>query len=258
MAVRLTDIDWRELAHQAQVDAFVGPEMLQTKSKIVMGNGLVMVRGRVNHPWFNVAFKLSDELTADEALSRVADFFGADEHMVFARTWADTDLISNAGNHGLDVKPQQPYMVAEGVPGPFTIPEWLTIKSEPSPQHAADFSSVAGWVFGDSERDRAATTEVCDPNEIFGPYSEFFVGYVDGEPAATTSVWYTRGIPGMYWVAVLPEFRGRGIASVMVRNAWRSAIENGARAITLQAALLAVPLYERLGFRTVGTYTKLM
>jgi ribosomal protein S18 acetylase RimI-like enzyme len=58
---------------------------------------------------------------------------------------------------------------------------------------------------------------------------------------------------GIYWVATLPEARGRGLATALMREALADAHERGRRTSTLQATKLGAPVYERVGYRTVGT-----
>lgn len=49
-------------------------------------------------------------------------------------------------------------------------------------------------------------------------------------------------------VFVVPEHRGRGIGSALVRAATEEAVRHGARRVTVHSGRRAVPAYERLGF----------
>ncbi len=51
-------------------------------------------------------------------------------------------------------------------------------------------------------------------------------------------------------VFVLPEHRGRGIASMLVEAAFQHATAAGAGRVTVHSSEKAVPLYRRLGFDT--------
>ena len=53
-------------------------------------------------------------------------------------------------------------------------------------------------------------------------------------------------------VATLPEARGRGLASELMRAALRDGRERGATTTTLEATKLGQPVYERLGYRALG------
>ena len=54
------------------------------------------------------------------------------------------------------------------------------------------------------------------------------------------------------WVAVLPEARGRGLSGKLLAHALADAAERGQETSTLVATALGRPVYERLGFRSVG------
>jgi GNAT superfamily N-acetyltransferase len=54
-------------------------------------------------------------------------------------------------------------------------------------------------------------------------------------------------------VAVVPEARGEGIAGKLLRHALADAVERGLETSTLIATRLGRPVYERLGYRVLGT-----
>lgn len=53
-------------------------------------------------------------------------------------------------------------------------------------------------------------------------------------------------------MAVLPEWRGLGVGSALLREMLRIAGESGCTAPFLNAQVSALPFYERLGFESVG------
>ena len=53
-------------------------------------------------------------------------------------------------------------------------------------------------------------------------------------------------------VAVAPEARGRGISGNLLRHALVDARERGNETSTLMSTPLGLPVYERLGFRSLG------
>jgi GNAT superfamily N-acetyltransferase len=57
----------------------------------------------------------------------------------------------------------------------------------------------------------------------------------------------------VWFVATLPHAQRRGRAHAILRRLLLDARERGRRTASLQASLAGRPLYERLGFRTVGT-----
>jgi GNAT superfamily N-acetyltransferase len=56
-------------------------------------------------------------------------------------------------------------------------------------------------------------------------------------------------------VMTMPEQRRRGLGEAIMRRLHRDAVEAGATHAVLTATAMAKPLYERLGYRDIGTVT---
>ncbi len=80
------------------------------------------------------------------------------------------------------------------------------------------------------------------------------LGYVEERPAAAAVAILSDGIAGLYWVATLPEARGRGLGEACTRLAGNRAFELGARCVVLQASKMGEPIYRRMGYREVTRY----
>lgn len=79
-----------------------------------------------------------------------------------------------------------------------------------------------------------------------------YVARVDGEPAATIAT-IDHGDDCEIWsVATLPQARGRGLSTALMRQGLWDAREGGCTTSTLQATAAGRPIYERLGFADVG------
>jgi ribosomal protein S18 acetylase RimI-like enzyme len=76
-----------------------------------------------------------------------------------------------------------------------------------------------------------------------------FVGYLRGEPVATTSLIMAGGAAGIYNVATVEASRGRGIGAALTAHAARFGGRRGLHTAALQASRMGRPVYERLGFR---------
>lgn len=80
------------------------------------------------------------------------------------------------------------------------------------------------------------------------------LGLVDGRPAARSMVLVKDGLAGIHNVYVPPSYRGRGLGSALTVAAVETGRAAGATAACLEATVLGLPVYERLGFRRVDDY----
>jgi len=81
-----------------------------------------------------------------------------------------------------------------------------------------------------------------------------WIGRVDGRVVATSRVSIGAGVAGLYAVATLPAYRGRGYGRAMTIAALRAARSIGLRIGVLQASDLGYSVYRRLGFRDLFSY----
>lgn len=80
------------------------------------------------------------------------------------------------------------------------------------------------------------------------------LGYLDGEPVATSAVFVGAGVAGVYNVATVPSARGRGVGAAMTWAAVAAGAEAGATASILQASEAGQPVYERMGYGVPARY----
>jgi GNAT superfamily N-acetyltransferase len=81
-----------------------------------------------------------------------------------------------------------------------------------------------------------------------------YVAALDGRPAAClVAEDHHETDCGIYWVATLPDARGHGLGTALMRLAVADGHDRGCRTSTLQATKLGRPVYERVGYRSIGT-----
>lgn len=81
-----------------------------------------------------------------------------------------------------------------------------------------------------------------------------YIGRVDGRPVATGATVWIDDVANVAGMAVLEEFRGRGIGTTICIEALQAAREAGCELATLESSPMAVSLYESLGFETHVNY----
>ena len=148
----------------------------------------------------------------------------------------------DAAGHVLDAKPAamiadldqvEPPRDGDPVPDPEPRREHLGLVN--------DLAYGTGDAFG-----RMMGEGPADPRFVY-------IAREEGEPVATVVTTHHRGDCGVWWVATVPEARGRGLASGLMRRALADAREAGCETTTLQATKAGQPVYDRLGFRTFGS-----
>jgi len=80
-----------------------------------------------------------------------------------------------------------------------------------------------------------------------------YIARHDGRAAASAVSQDHGGDTSIWWVATVPEARGRGLAAGLMRRALADGRARGGEVSTLQATAMGLPVYERLGYRGFGT-----
>ena len=83
-----------------------------------------------------------------------------------------------------------------------------------------------------------------------------YVGYVNGEPVSTAATVVADQAVGVYNVATLPGHQRHGYGEAIMRHAIAKAQEqHGLERTILQSTAQGLPIYERMGYRTVTRVT---
>ncbi len=133
----------------------------------------------------------------------------------------------------------------------------LEVRRVSSPAELATFAelSAANWTPPDQD---VITFYRLASAALLGPDCPqwLYLGLLDGTPVATAEATVTEGTAGLYNIATLPRFRGRGIGSIMTWRPLRDARGRGCDLGVLQAAPDGVGIYHRLGFTEFGPITE--
>jgi GNAT superfamily N-acetyltransferase len=84
------------------------------------------------------------------------------------------------------------------------------------------------------------------------PSAHRYYGLVDGEAITSVEMFFASPSAGLYMVGTLPEWRGRGYASVLLANLLGEIDVEQYPVATLQATTAGRSVYTRLGFRDIA------
>lgn len=76
-----------------------------------------------------------------------------------------------------------------------------------------------------------------------------YLGYLNGEPVSTSTVFFGGSAAGIYDVSTLPEARGKGLGAALTLQPLLDAREMGYRISVLQSSDMGFSVYKKLGFR---------
>jgi GNAT superfamily N-acetyltransferase len=84
------------------------------------------------------------------------------------------------------------------------------------------------------------------------PATRAHVVEAGGRPAACAVSHRRDGDCYLYFVATIPEARGRGLATELLSSLLREARDAGCSTTSLESSAIAEPLYAALGYRSLG------
>jgi hypothetical protein len=245
-----------ELALLSHVDYFRDASRRGRGGAVHDDDGLVLYAGPHPLPTLvNGAVRIAPGLDAFEALERARAFF-APRHRgfsVYTLVGRDDDLAEAADEAGMtSFGDPAPLMVLSETRRPADSPDGVRIEWARTPAQVADAAAVcadAYAVYG-MPADVAAACLV--PATALAPHVATIVAYDEEGPAATASVMATHGVGYIAWVGTAQRAMRRGLGEAVTGAATDAGHELGARMTTLLASPMGAPVYERMGFVTVG------
>lgn len=161
-------------------------------------------------------------------------------------------LAGLAARRGMTPDEEIPLMVLDRREGSADAgpPELKIRELSPGERPVHTAVAAAGFEIDEEYFDRLITPEVAAL-----PGARCYVGEVEGE-AVTTGYGLTRGEwVGIFNIATPPEHRRRGYGAAVTAQAVRDGFAHGASWAWLQSSPSGLPVYERLGFRTVSRWS---
>ncbi len=137
---------------------------------------------------------------------------------------------------------------------PISLPKEVDIVRVQTQVDQVDWLNV--WMAGFAEPESARpyyqaflVNSLSEPQPVF----QHFLARWQGEPCAISTLLCARLGAGIYHVATLPAFRGRGLGQALTLTAMQTAQQAGYRQAILFATSAGYPLYVHMGFETVTT-----
>ncbi|MEA2424734.1 MAG: hypothetical protein QOH13_1144 [Thermoleophilaceae bacterium] len=150
---------------------------------------------------------------------------------------ATAEMLAARG-HSLDANPLMMVLDLAGFEPPAELPDDRTAVTT----HRMGQINDAAYPWHDGSFERAMHGALSP--EDFHVYAT--------ENACVLGIHDCGGDAGVFFVATLPEARGRGLARGLLAAALVDARERGCDISTLQATKAGAPVYERLGYRSFG------
>lgn len=117
-----------------------------------------------------------------------------------------------------------------------------------TPDQASRHAEVAGPGFGIA---REVFRRAVSPDLLRLPAVRCYVGEVAGQPVTTSLGVTFGGYTGIFNIATVPGFRGRGFAATVTTRAVADGLAAGSTWCWLEATPAAVNVYQRIGFRAL-------
>lgn len=216
---------------RGQIDVWDSAALFDTQSPVVFDNAAVLRRP-------NTAKEL------DELIDTAHIFFSEERPWLLLSAWP----LPNLRRAGLQLMGHPPFMMRPpGAPvGPRAV-DGLEIR-EVTPALVPVFAETLERGFG---MPGTSDSPWAQPG-AFGPDLLGFVGYVDGEPVATSAAFLSHGVVDVEMVSCVESHRGKGIGEAMT---WAATRADPDRTAMLMASDLGQPIYRRMGYVTVSRMT---
>lgn len=241
-------------AHQSFVEAFRAVARAIPGGAVEEGVGLTLIASGLQFASFNRLFLLEAPADPAAAIARARGFFEVRRlpWSVVAAPEATASVARVSREAGLPLMAPLPAMLLSPLRlDPRHVPA-LEVREVAAPEDSADFVATAAAGFN---APRAVFEAFCHPRLLAATQDyALYVGYSEGRPVATATRLTASRIAGVYNIATLPAYRGRGFGEAMTARATLDGLREGALASYLQATPMGFPVYRRMGFHHVLDY----
>lgn len=203
--------------------------------------------------WFNIAFitrPLADPARQIAEAARYFDGRGLD-FIVRVREGVDPAAEAACAALGMPYTDTLPGMALIGLSARSTQVAGLEIRTCATGREFDEHIAASARSFG---MDPAMVGRMMGARYQREPDMAMFNGYIDGRCVATSQLYATARVAGVYNVTCDPQDRGRGIGEAMTWHAVSEGARIGCIVASLQASEMGAPVYARMGFRALAPY----
>ncbi len=225
------------------------------EGKIEQFPGVTCIRTSIPLADYNCAMVSEKAGVRPETLERIKSFFEGlrSEWKIVAPPFVGDDFYEIPRHVSVTRFQREPEMIL--------LKESATLRPLPSDleiKRVRDLSERLSW-----ERTAAVGFQMSDPNffdRLATPQSlateglTYYLGFCAGKPVATSILYVSENVAGIYGVSTIPEFRGRGFGAAITAYAVMVGFQHGCDLSSLQAGPLGVPVYLKMGFRHILDY----
>jgi len=211
--------------------------------------------GPLPHPWFNGA--LSSDLPKDDADSFITGTikYFRDKGVNTFTWWLEPHLKPSDWEPALS---KQGFRFSDDTPGMAVdfhqmnestqLPDRFEIREVADEESMRTWAHVFVYGYGLPPAWESITFDLWLQLGFDFPIRNY-LGYLNGKPVSTSTLFYGGGAAGIYCVSTLPEARGKGIGAAITLKPLQDARERGYRIGVLQSSEMGFNVYKKLGFR---------
>jgi ribosomal protein S18 acetylase RimI-like enzyme len=160
------------------------------------------------------------------------------------------DLVGRLVQAGFTNVETEPGMILEvDTLRPFAVPANLRIEVVEGTDALAEWEGVLGRSFGDGQPEAKWVASTFRSLGLRTLRWQVFLGTLEGIAVASAATFDDGLTVGIYFVAVAPGYRGRGIGTAMTGVVASRCLNAVHRPIVLGSSPMAYRIYHRLGFR---------
>jgi ribosomal protein S18 acetylase RimI-like enzyme len=254
----MTDADLVRLGDASYLEA-LREQARATGGTLRESDGVLLASGVDGHPLHNYAVRIDARRAASDAYAEIDDHFGRLGRgylIVTMNAHDDRPLARMAREAGATEIASPPAMFCPAPPDERPFPPEVTLAEVVDEGGLAAYRDVSAAAWATYGIPPPVTAQVFSSLAmVCGPHLRAVVAYVGGRPASCAMILLSHGIAGVYWVGTHPDARGKGLADACTRRMTRMGFELGARVVTLQASVMGEPIYRKMGYRSIGSYS---